>query len=351
MSCLLSVLIPAYNAERFLPACLDSILAQEFTDYEVVVVNDGSSDGSVSILEEYAPRFPGFQIIHQANAGFGAARNTGMRRARGTYVYCMDADDYLHPGLFHALAAKIHSFPYDTIFFGFRKQYIGHKHETYFDMIPPAVDCKSKEDVVDTLATLMKNGLGFGVWQQCIRAAAIQESGVVFPTLKREADIAFLLDFYPFVQHFTTLPQVYYQYQAYYTPHKNNPDILPNHIVLYRKMHKLFEDNRKETAAVLLRRYFVLWFCHVVPLHLLKNNSLSAKEKHTQWDILLHHTEVTEWHKEVRKIRGGGLLQQTALLVYGFGSVRMMYVFTCVNHFLKFGLKLNYKRLFYRTTT
>jgi glycosyltransferase involved in cell wall biosynthesis len=351
MNCLLSVLIPVYNAARFLPACLDSILAQDFTEYEVIVVNDGSTDDSAIVLQAYSTKFPRYLVVNQPNAGFGAARNTGMLHAKGEYLYFMDADDYLYPGLFKALASKIHSFPYDTIFFGFRKQYIGHKKDMHFDMIPPLVDCNSPTQIPQVLAILMTKGLGFGVWQQCIRRAAIQESGIRFTHLKREADIAFLLDFYPFLKNLTSIPKVYYQYQAYYVTQKNNPDILTNHIVLYNKLYALFRSYLEATTNTLLRRYFVLWFCHVVPLHLYKNTTLSKSEKWILWHTLLHHPEVNAWFNYVKSIPGGGLIQRLALVVYGCKQVWMLYLFTALNHFLKFELKLNYKRLFYRKTT
>lgn len=93
----LSIIIPVYNAAQYLCACLDSVLAQTFTDFEVICVDDGSTDGSGAILDEYAKKDSRFVIIHQKNAGAWAARNVALDSARGEWVTFVDADDVLNP--------------------------------------------------------------------------------------------------------------------------------------------------------------------------------------------------------------------------------------------------------------
>lgn len=92
-----SVIIPVYNVENYLKECLESVLNQTFVDWEAVCVNDGSSDGSAAILEEYAAKDPRFKVHSQANGGLSSARNTGMAAAQGDYVVFLDSDDWLEP--------------------------------------------------------------------------------------------------------------------------------------------------------------------------------------------------------------------------------------------------------------
>ena len=94
-----SVIVPVYNVKPYLSRCLDSILSQTFSDFELIIVDDGSTDGSGQISDEYALKDSRIQVIHQENGGLSAARNTGLDRARGTYVYFADSDDYLKPEL------------------------------------------------------------------------------------------------------------------------------------------------------------------------------------------------------------------------------------------------------------
>ena len=94
---LVSVVIPAYNAEKWLPLTLDSVCLQTYEKIEVIVVDDGSTDGTSDIAENYARHDSRIRVIHRKNAGVGAARNTGIREAKGTYVAPIDADDVWHP--------------------------------------------------------------------------------------------------------------------------------------------------------------------------------------------------------------------------------------------------------------
>lgn len=103
---LISVIIPVFMDEDYLPACLDSVLSQDFTDYEVICIDDGSTDGSAAILAEYEKMDPRVRVINsEKNRGQAAARNTGLNAASGEYVYMMDADDLIEPGTFSALHA------------------------------------------------------------------------------------------------------------------------------------------------------------------------------------------------------------------------------------------------------
>lgn len=94
---LISIVIPVYNAEKYLRACLDSVLAQTYKNWEAICVNDGSSDNSAKILEEYAAKDARFHIINQQNSGVSTARNTGLRQTTGKYLMYLDSDDIWHP--------------------------------------------------------------------------------------------------------------------------------------------------------------------------------------------------------------------------------------------------------------
>lgn len=93
----ISVVIPVYNVERYLRRCLDSVMQQTFSDWEAVCVNDGSSDGSRAILQEFADRDSRFRIIDKENGGVSDARNVGVANALGEYVIFLDSDDLIHP--------------------------------------------------------------------------------------------------------------------------------------------------------------------------------------------------------------------------------------------------------------
>lgn len=92
-----SVVIPVYNVESFLRACVDSVLKQTFRNFEIILVDDGATDASPAICDAYAKEFACIRVIHQANGGLSAARNTGFSAARGTFIYFLDSDDWIVP--------------------------------------------------------------------------------------------------------------------------------------------------------------------------------------------------------------------------------------------------------------
>ncbi len=94
----LSIIIPVYNVEKYLPQCLDSVFSQNLKNCEVICVNDGSLDGSRKILEDYQKKYSNMVIVDRENGGLSAARNSGLQIAQGEYIYFLDSDDYLLPG-------------------------------------------------------------------------------------------------------------------------------------------------------------------------------------------------------------------------------------------------------------
>ena len=110
---MVSVLVAVYNVEDYLPRCLDSVLSQTYLDLEIILVDDGSTDSSGSICEEYAERDERVKVIHQANEGLSSARNAGLRAASGDYILMIDGDDALHPQMIEILYKLITSGDYD----------------------------------------------------------------------------------------------------------------------------------------------------------------------------------------------------------------------------------------------
>lgn len=103
----LSVIVPVYNTEQYLRECIDSILAQTFTDFELILVDDGSTDGSGAICDEYAGKDPRVQVIHQQNGGVTKARKAGAANSNGDYVTYVDSDDWLDPDCYCNMMSHI----------------------------------------------------------------------------------------------------------------------------------------------------------------------------------------------------------------------------------------------------
>lgn len=108
----ISLLIPTYNVEKYLRECLDSVLAQTFTDFEAICINDGSTDSSRAIVQEYLDADSRFRVIDKANSGYGASMNQGLDAATGEYVAILESDDAFTPDaleVLHGLATEYHA--------------------------------------------------------------------------------------------------------------------------------------------------------------------------------------------------------------------------------------------------
>lgn len=103
----ISVIVPVYNVEKYLHECIGSILTQTFTDFELILVNDGSQDNSGSICDEYASKDNRITVIHQENQGQAAARNTAVAIATGEWIHFVDSDDLIHPQMLEILYGAV----------------------------------------------------------------------------------------------------------------------------------------------------------------------------------------------------------------------------------------------------
>lgn len=110
-----SILVPIYNVEKYLRRCIDSVLSQDFSDYELILVDDGSPDRCPQICDEYAAKDSRIKVVHKKNGGLVSARLAGFKEARGEYIMHLDSDDYLLPGAVSTLYDTAKNGDYDVV--------------------------------------------------------------------------------------------------------------------------------------------------------------------------------------------------------------------------------------------
>ena len=110
-----SIIVPVYNAEHTIPRCIESILNQEYSDFELLLVNDGSTDGSGAVCDAYAARDARIRVIHKENTGVSDTRNTALDQARGTYLQFLDSDDWITPDATSSLVRAAESAQCDLV--------------------------------------------------------------------------------------------------------------------------------------------------------------------------------------------------------------------------------------------
>ena len=129
----ISIIIPVYKVEKYLEKCLDSVLNQTFSDFELLLIDDGSPDRSGEICDAFAAKDSRVIVIHQENGGPSKARNTGIEAAKGDYIGFVDADDYPEPQMYETLYRNITEYQADISIIGFTKVFDGYRRTYDYD--------------------------------------------------------------------------------------------------------------------------------------------------------------------------------------------------------------------------
>lgn len=162
---LLSIIIPVFNVQDYLSKCIESALNQTYIDTEIILINDGSTDNSGMICDNYSKNENKVQVIHKANGGLSSARNAGMDVARGNYIAFVDSDDWLDADMYSTLIELLEVNDADIAACGFKEIYFGNsKFHSNFG----SVTLFNKEEAINSLVS-DDNSVRFEVWNKVFR--------------------------------------------------------------------------------------------------------------------------------------------------------------------------------------
>lgn len=202
----ISVIVPVYKAERYLSACIDSILAQTFTDFELLLIDDGSPDASGQICDEYVGRDSRIRVFHKENGGVSSARNLGLDKAAGEWVTFVDSDDIIESSFFADLVAPLAKNPeLDFIQAGCKNVANGQI---------TSIEQEYENLVGDDASYLLRSFRGLTV-SKLFRLENVRQShGLRFDEqMKIAEDMAFTLDYLPRVRNYAFVSSTGYLYR------------------------------------------------------------------------------------------------------------------------------------------
>ncbi len=222
-----SLIVPIYRIEEYLPKCIESVLAQTYQDYELLLVDDGSPDGSGKICDAYAAKYPDkLRVIHQPNGGAGAARNHGIELSTGEYLLFVDGDDYLSDNLLEELAAAIEKTDADLVMFGAAVERDGKSNGELHEDVP-----------AETLFEVEKEPkLFFGVmapWNRAYRRSLFTDNNISFATKVWYEDIRVVTKILAVAKTAYRLPGAYYHYLQREGSAMNNKNSERNVEIIY----------------------------------------------------------------------------------------------------------------------
>lgn len=204
---LFSLIIPVYNSQKTIKRTLLSVLKQTFSNYEVIVVNDGSSDTTPKILEEFSA-YSQVTVIHQINGGVSAARNSGMQQARGEYILFLDADDWVDDNFLMIFKQNLDAWPAETV-----DLMVGNLNDNRVGKVSQA-GFFSNEDIPYVLGELeMSDNIGY-LHNKCYRRQIIEELNLRFlEGISMSEDLLFNLKFFSCINNFLVTPGAAYHYE------------------------------------------------------------------------------------------------------------------------------------------
>lgn len=234
-----SIITPIFNVSRFISRGLDCILSQDFRDFELILVDDGSSDASPQMCDRAAADDPRIRVIHQENAGVGVARNTGLDAARGEYILFCDIDDLMLPGALSILHALLYRQHPDLLVFSYEEYdtLTGRTTPLRFHPARYQSNKELRDGWLDNLSGLRFNN-GF-VWNKAYRRDFIKEHKLHFEPLRLQENEVFNLTLYPLVRSTLVSDTILYRYFVYHIGNSNNHHI-PERLDIYRRVRNAF---------------------------------------------------------------------------------------------------------------
>ena len=255
-----SVIVPVYNVETYLPRCLDSIMDQDFEDYEVIIVDDGSTDGSGKLADQYAEKYPKrIQVIHQKNQGLGGARNTGIEAAQGDYYLFVDSDDTIEPNTLSELWHKVSQTGAQIICFGMKSVNENGK------VIAEVIDAQAHPQ----LFTLEEDKSILcdspSACNKLFHRDLFRKTGIRFPLRVWYEDVWVTPKLLMIAEKIAVTDRSYYHYFQHTGSIMHNSDIERNleiidaldHILVYYKNQGVFEQYKRELEFLAIKHIFI----------------------------------------------------------------------------------------------
>lgn len=318
MKPLLSVIVPVYNVEKYLKRCLESILVQSWNDYEIILVDDGSTDSSAQICDLYAEKYEMIRVIHKDNKGLSDTRNRGIEEASGEYVYFPDSDDWLEPNTFSELSDVIEELTYDII--SFNRGFVTSEEDKLISAKSRIQKLSGKQALLEMLK--QSDVTGFAN-DKIYRKKLFLDNDIEFPVGKYYEDLG------TNYKLFLKATKVYVTNQKYYHYLITNPDSitqswneqkLQDMFGFYREIYysPLIREKFEELEIEILQAFYINGLIHI--LSSLYKSNISAQysdiEKDIKQEIVKNSLGVTKLLNQPNKIK---------YLLYKLGLLKILF--------------------------
>ena len=200
----LSIIVPVYNGGKYLRQCLDSVVSQTYSAWELLLIDDGSTDGSSAVCDEYAARDSRVKVVHKQNGGQAAARNDGVALAKGRFISFVDCDDWLEPDMYETMIGMLDTHQADIIVCGYTEEYAGRQKHVGADGQLTVYEAQ------EALKLVLQGRIGSYLWSMLFRREVVQEP---MPSLNPYEDHATIFKWVSHAGRVITLHRSFYHYR------------------------------------------------------------------------------------------------------------------------------------------
>ena len=322
---MISVIIPVYNMENYLQQCLDSIITDDVADYEIILVDDGSTDNSGRICDRYANKYSNINVVHQANGGLLQARRTGIKYAKGDYFLHVDSDDFVENSLLSRITTIINENQPDFIIYNF-DHYDGLNFTRSIYKYPDKIGfIENKENLYNAV---LSHSISNGIWGKVISRKIVD----VHNDYENFKEVFVAEDLLQIMPYLTSATRIYMTDEVLYH-YRNNPDSMSRKFnyrryesvrrveeVLYQEAYKWNVDDVDKKLAIHTLKELTWGTLRT----LLFSNAELSNQKSYELFVKMANDELFRKTKKYISVSNLGLLRYLLLKVLYDKKYRMM---------------------------
>lgn len=282
---MISIIVPAYNVEKYIDECLKSLLSQTYKDIEIIVVNDGSTDKTEDVIKKYLLEYSNIIYVYQENKGVSEARNLGLKKANGEFIYYIDPDDYIEKETLELMHKKMVETNSDIVICG-HKSFYDDKDETEYKLYNVKEDeVYNNEYCIDLMLNYEMRGY---VWDKLFKKKDLIENNFLFESGR------YIQDWFPIFKQiylakritFINKPLYNYRLRESSTVHKKNKKLLDDFCYAFDNINNFIINNNIKTKEKSILNFRVNAFYTVIRYYFLSYiNEGDKKNKNVYKDF------------------------------------------------------------------
>lgn len=323
---LLSVIVPVYNREVFLEQCLDSIINQSYSNLDIIIVDDGSSDLSREIIKSYAEKDKRVTYFFQSNKGVSAARNLGISKSKGQYITFVDSDDWIDSTMYEVMMKKINTIDSDSAICSYVREYLEKKE---YEILPfEKKDVLESEDIYrDVVLNLISSENEaasplMGSTCRCIFSKdIIIKNNILFnEKLSCCEDLLFCLTYFTLCKKVSVISEHFYHYRFNENSAivKYDSELWDKHLMVHEEINKKFNKDNTEISKRISRRFIL---CSI-------NSMINIFHKDNKSNIIKKYLSIKKIHKDIRRyiISSSYTIESTKYKILKFNASIIVFI-------------------------